>query len=100
MRLLLRSSTAFWRRGVPERVAPAVFRFLKRWEIPGEQPVWFLIRRYSKGMHSTSGNRRYSETHRAPISCYLAHFISRRTKSNTAGAKNCSASKEILKKFD
>jgi hypothetical protein len=57
MRLLLRSSTALWKRAVPERVAPAVFRFPKRGEFPGDQPVWFFLRRYSTGMKSSSGNR-------------------------------------------
>jgi hypothetical protein len=39
MRLLLQSSTALRRRGVPERVAPAEFGFLQRGEFPREQPV-------------------------------------------------------------
>jgi hypothetical protein len=34
--------------GVPERVAPAVFRFLQRREFPGEQTVWCLLWRYLK----------------------------------------------------
>jgi hypothetical protein len=57
MRLLLQSSTALWRRGVPERIAPAVIGFLQRGEYPGEQPVWFLLWQYSTGTQSTSGNR-------------------------------------------
>jgi hypothetical protein len=34
--------------GVPERVAPVVFGFPQRREIPGEQTIWCLLRRYSK----------------------------------------------------
>jgi hypothetical protein len=55
MRLLLRCSTALWRRGVPQRVAAAVFEFPQREEFPREQPVWFLLRQYSTGTQSTSG---------------------------------------------
>jgi hypothetical protein len=57
MRLLLRSSTALWRRGVPERDAQVVFGFPQRGEFPREQPVWFLLLRYSTDTQSTSGNR-------------------------------------------
>jgi hypothetical protein len=58
MRLLLQSYTALWRRGVPERVAPAVFGFSQRGEFPGERPVWILLWWYSIGTdtQSTSGN--------------------------------------------
>jgi hypothetical protein len=42
---------------VPERVAPAVLRFPQRGKLPREQPVWFLLLRYSTGTQSTSGNR-------------------------------------------
>jgi hypothetical protein len=31
-----------------ERVAPAVFGFSQRREFPGEQTLWFLLRRYLK----------------------------------------------------
>jgi hypothetical protein len=34
--------------GVPGRTAPAVFGFPQRGEFPGEETVWFLLRRYSK----------------------------------------------------
>jgi hypothetical protein len=34
--------------GVPGRTAPAVFGFPQRGGFPGEQTVWFLLRRYSK----------------------------------------------------
>jgi hypothetical protein len=49
MRLLLWSSTALWRRGVLDRVAPVVFGFPQRGEFRGEQPVWFLLWQYSTG---------------------------------------------------
>jgi hypothetical protein len=57
MRLLLWSSTALWRRCVPERVALAVFGFPQRGEFPREQHVWFLLWWYSTGTQSTSGNQ-------------------------------------------
>jgi hypothetical protein len=57
MRLLLRSSNAPWRKGVLERVTPAVFGFPQRGKFPREKPVWFFLQRYSTGMQNTSGNR-------------------------------------------
>jgi hypothetical protein len=56
MRLLLRSPTTLLRRSVPERVAPAVFKFPQRGEFPKEKPVLFLPHRYSTGTQSTSQN--------------------------------------------
>jgi hypothetical protein len=96
MRLLLHNSTALWRRGILERVALAVFGFPQRGEFPGEQVFapavfnryaqhlrkpFFLLRRNSRDTQSPTW---------VLISCYLVHFISRRAKSNTARAKNCS----------
>jgi hypothetical protein len=84
------SSTVFWRRGVLERVALAMFRFLQRGEFPGEhfsgfcssgvrqvlrapqETVFFLRWRYSRDMKSTT---------LVLISCCFVHFISRRAKS-------------------
>jgi hypothetical protein len=45
--------------GVLGRTAPAVFGFPQRGEFPGEQTVWFLLRRYSK----------YAEHLRKPLFC-------------------------------
>jgi hypothetical protein len=87
-------------------VALAVFGFLQREDFPGEQPVWFLLWRYSTGTQSTSGKRFFFsggilETPKAPCGCRspvvslcLVHFISCRAKSNTGGTK--SALREIL----
>jgi hypothetical protein len=98
MRLLLRSSTALWRRGAPESVAPAVFRFPQRGEFPGEQPVWFLFWRYLTGTQGTSGNRfllrQYSRDTQSTtlvldqlLSCTL-FFLHRKIKYRQS--KNCS----------
>jgi hypothetical protein len=102
MMLLRWSSTAFWRKGVPERVATAVFGFPQGGEFPREQPDWFLLRWYSTGTQSISENRFFfrpyyrdmQSTTWVLISSCLAHFIYRRAKSNTQGAKT--ALREIL----
>jgi hypothetical protein len=56
--------------GVPERVALAVFGFPQRREFPGEQTVWFLLRRGGiQKTQSTSGNRFFAPHHVGVLLC-------------------------------
>jgi hypothetical protein len=48
MRLLLRSSTALRRRGVPERVDPAEFGFPQRGEFSERKPAPAVFYRYAE----------------------------------------------------
>jgi hypothetical protein len=78
---------------IPERAALAVF---------GEQTVWCLLQQYSKIRRAPqetvffcSGGILFMQSiTRVLISFCFAHFISRRAKSNTNGAKT--ALQEIL----
>jgi hypothetical protein len=65
--------------GAPERVAPVVFGIPQIREFPGEQTVWFLLRRFSK----------YAE-HLGNWFFAPAVFYSRRAP------RGCSALREIL----
>jgi hypothetical protein len=84
--------------GVPERIAPTVLGFPQRREFSGEPTVWVAPAEF-RNTHSTSGNRFFCSggilfTQSTVWVLITAHFISRRAKSNTAGAKT--ALREIL----
>jgi hypothetical protein len=86
--------------GVPERVAPAIFGFPQRREFPGEQTVWFLVRRYSK----------YAEHLRKPFFCSSSILFTQSTTWVFCSAVNPpprgnpglkrTRTDDILKKFE